>query len=229
MEDIEKIKRKIKKLFALSESSNPNEAAVALEKAQGLMREYSVNMNAADLLNLGLMEVKTGSRGESAPIYESSLMAIVAGAFGCRCAYGTTSGEGWYKAHDFIGPDHRVQIASYIAEVLLRKLRRSRAAYIKTLYRVRKRYTKICRADKFCSGWVSAVHKKLTKMEISPKEKKALDEYEKTLGWTAGGAVIRRTSDDKNDWVDGYVSGKTVEIQSGVGAFSGRLSIGGPS
>jgi hypothetical protein len=229
MEDIEKIKRKIKKLFALSESSNPNEAAVALEKAQGLMREYSVNMNAANLLNLGRMEVKTGSRGKSAPIYESSLAVIIAGAFGCRSAYGTTSGEGWYKTHDFIGPDHRVQIASYIAEVLLRKLRRSRAAYIKTLYRVRKRYTKICRADEFCSGWVSAIHKKLTKMEVSSKEKKALDEYEKTLGWTAGEAAIRRANKGKNDWEVGYVSGKTVEIQSGIGAFSGRLSIGGPS
>jgi hypothetical protein len=228
MEDIENIKRKIKKLFALSTSSNPNEAAAALEKAQELMREYSVNMSAADLLNFGRMETKANSRGHNVPVYESSLVAIIATAFGCRSAYGTTSGEGRYKTHEFIGPEHRVQAASYIAEVLLRKLRRERAIYIKSLYRVRKRYTKICRADEFYSGWVSAIRKKLTIMKASPEEEKALDEYEKSLGWTIGAVTIKRIGKGENDWGNGYTSGKNVVIQDGVGTFGGRLSIGAP-
>jgi hypothetical protein len=226
VEDIENIKRKIKKLFALSASSNPNEAAAALEKAQGLMREYSVTVGFADLVNFERVEVKTNSRGRSAPRYEARLMNAIAKAFGCRRAYGYTGGDGRYKVHDFIGPEHRVQIASYIAEVLLRKLRRERAAYIKSLYRVRKRYAKISRADEFCDGWACAVTKKLVEAKITSEEEKALDKYEQSLGWTTGKGPIRRISKNKNDWIGGYISGDDVEIQGGVGAFGGRLSIG---
>jgi hypothetical protein len=228
MNDIENIKRKIKKLFALSASPNPNEAAAALEKAQDLMREYSVNMSAADLLNFARIEVKAGNRGRVPPAYESVLMACVARAFGCRCAYGETNGDGRYNVHDFIGQEHRVQIASYIAEVLLRKLRRERAAYIKTLYRVRRRYTKICRADDFCLGWVSAVCGKLAAMETGPEREKALDEYEKSLGWTGDRTPVWRESKNENDWGFGYESGQAVEIQNGVGAFGGRPALGAP-
>ncbi|MDR1575198.1 MAG: DUF2786 domain-containing protein [Treponema sp.] len=228
MENIENIKRKIKKLFALSASSNPNEAAAALQKAQTIMREYSINMSAADLLNFERVEVKTGSRGRHAPPHESRLMKAVAEAFGCRRAYGYTDGEGFYKVHDFIGPKHRVQIASYIATVLLRKLRRERAAYIKSLYRVRKRYTKVCRADEFCSGWVCGVCGKLAAAKVNPEEEKALDDYERSLGWTGRKMASPRSSKNDNDWGSGYRSGKNVEIRGGVGAFSERPSIGAP-
>jgi hypothetical protein len=229
VKNIEHIRRKIKSLFALSTSSNPNEAAAALEKAQELMREYSVHISAAELADMRRVEVKSGSRGRAAPDYERVLIIDVARAFGCRCAYGTTDSEGRYKVHDFIGPEHRVQIAAYIAEVLLRKLRRARTTYIKSLYRVRKRYTKICRADAFCLGWVSAVTKKLSTIRLGPEEEKALDEYERSLGWTTGGTSIHRVSKNENDWGNGYVHGERVEIQHGVGAFDGRLSIGAPS
>jgi len=39
MDDIEKIKSKIKKLLALAKSPNPNEAASALKMAQDLIAE----------------------------------------------------------------------------------------------------------------------------------------------------------------------------------------------
>ncbi|MDR1418791.1 MAG: DUF2786 domain-containing protein [Treponema sp.] len=229
MENIEKIKNKIKKLFALSTSSNPNEAAAALEKAQSLMKEYSVYIDAAELENMQRVEVKTGSRGDSAPLHEVILMNAIAGAFGCRRAYGYTSGDGWYKVHDFIGLEHRVQIASYIAEVLLRKLNRARTTFIKSLYRVRNRYTKTCRADEFCRGWVHAVSDKLVTTNQSPEEEKALDTYEQSLGWKSCAAPVKRTGKKENDWGNGFESGRDVDIQHGVGAFEGRLSIGGPS
>jgi N-acetylglutamate synthase-like GNAT family acetyltransferase len=229
MEDIENIKRKIKKLFALSSSSNPNEAAAALEKAKELMLEYSVHIDAAELANMQSVEVKAGSRGNSAPLHERELMNAVARAFGCRRAYGYTNGDGWYKVHAFIGPEHRVRIVSYIAEVLLRKMARARAAYIKSLYRVRKRYTKTCRADEFCRGWVRAVTDKLGAIAQSPEEKTALDDYERSLGWKTVGSPAGRTSKNENDWGNGLAAGRRVEIQHGVGAFDGRLSIGAPS
>jgi hypothetical protein len=229
VESIEHIRRKIRKLFALSASSNPNEAAAALEKAQELMREYAVHIDAAELAGMWRTEVKTGSRGKDSPLHEIMLMNAIAKAFGCRRAYGYTSDGGWYKVHDFIGSEHRVQIASYIAEVLLRKLNKARAAYIKSLYRVRNRYTKTCRADEFCRGWAYAVTKKLGAASLSPEEEKALDSYELSLGWKTVDARAGRKSNNENDWGNGHVSGDTVEIQQGVGAFAGRLSIGAPS
>jgi hypothetical protein len=228
VENIERIRSRIKKLFALATSSNPNEAAAALEKAQELMREYAVHIDAAELADMRRGEVKTNSRGCQAPLHEVMLIRAVAEAFGCRSAYGTTSGEGWYKTHDFIGPEHRVQIALYIAEVLLRKLNRARAAYIKSLYRVRKRYTKTCRADEFCRGWVRAVTGKLNAAKLRPEEEKALDVYERSLGWETVDVPARRTGKNENDWGNGYVRGEEVEIQHGVGTFGGRPSIGAP-
>jgi hypothetical protein len=225
----DQVRGKIKKLFVLSASSNPNEAACALEKAQELMREYSIDIDAAELTDIRCVEVKTRSRGDKAPLHETTLMNAVARAFGCRRAYGFTSGEGWYKVNEFIGAEHRVQIASYIAEVLLRKMNREREMFIKSLYRVRKKYTKICRADEFCQGWVSAVVGKLKVIENNTEEEKALDLYEQSLGWTEVDVPAGRTSKNEKDWYAGHASGRTVEIQSGVGAFGGRLTIGAPS
>jgi hypothetical protein len=182
--------------------------------------------NAGELLNLGNLEVKTRSTGISPPVYEMDLITAIARAFGCRCAYGTTNGEGWRKVYEFIGREHRVQIASYVAEVLLRKLRRERARYIKSLYRVRKRYTKICRADEFCSGWVYAVYKKLVSAEISPEEQKALVSYEHSLGWTDSLKPIRRDSKNENDWGNGHTPGSGVELHNGVGSVAARQLIG---
>jgi hypothetical protein len=224
-ENIDGVKRKIKKLLSLSSSSNPYEAAAALEKAQELMREYVLHIDAAELADIGCAEVKTGSRGDKAPLHETMLMNAIARAFGCRQAYGYTSGRDWYKVHDFIGPEHRVRIASYIAEVLLRKMNRARAVYMKSLYRVRRKYIKTCRADEFCRGWVSAVIKKLQTVKNSPEEEKALDLYEQSLGWTDADAPAKRVSRNENDWYAGHASGKNIEIQSGVGVAGAGLFI----
>jgi hypothetical protein len=229
MEDIENLKRRIKKLFALSASSNPNESAAALEKAQKLMQEYSVNMSASDLFNFNRVEVKTPCSGHATPLHETMLMNDISKAFGCRRAYGRTSGDGYYKVHDFIGPEHRVKIASYIADVLLRKMNRERAAYIKSLRRIKKRYAKTCRADEFCRGWVYAVTKKLCLQKLGVEEEKALDDYEQSLGWITVSAAVRRTSNNKNDWFNGFVSGEKIEIQQGVGASDRKLAIGAPA
>jgi hypothetical protein len=46
MKELERVKEKIKKLFALTKSSNANEASVALEMAQKLMAAYGIERNA---------------------------------------------------------------------------------------------------------------------------------------------------------------------------------------
>jgi hypothetical protein len=56
--------------------------------------------------------------------------------------------------------EHRVQIACFVAEVLLRKLKKARDEYIKKSTRVRSRTNKIKRADEFCLGLVCTLLRK---------------------------------------------------------------------
>jgi len=126
MTDIEKIKTKLKKLFALSRSSSANEAALALEMAQKLMIEHNIKRNEIGEFEVIEEDIK-GNGNEKSPIYELHLITSIAKAFGCQSAYGWHKGHesesgdiwimGWY-GHTFVGLEHRVQIACFITEVL---------------------------------------------------------------------------------------------------------------
>lgn len=107
----DKIKDKIKKLFALSKSPNANEAAAALEKAQG------INLTA------GGLEVVTedvrGTSGKRPPVYEAYLVRKIAEAFGCMAAYGIVKKDpeqdtlfnNFVYGHTFAGLEHRATVA----------------------------------------------------------------------------------------------------------------------
>jgi hypothetical protein len=154
--DSERIKSKMKKLLALSSSPNPHEAAAALEAAQKLMAEYNIDAAGVNRLDITEEACKTIYR-KNTPPYENKLIVLIGNAFGCRSIYQVNAGCRW----TFIGLSHRAQVAAYIAQVLLRKLRAARSEYIKTLRRVRSRHRKTRRADAFCSAWVNAVTEKL--------------------------------------------------------------------
>jgi len=64
--NLEKIKIKLKKLIALSKSSNANEAALALEMAQKLMMEYGIKRNEVGEFEVIEENIK-GNSGEKPP------------------------------------------------------------------------------------------------------------------------------------------------------------------
>jgi hypothetical protein len=224
--NLNKIKSRIRKLLALSKSPNPNEAAVALETAQRLMAEY--NVKRGDVGESGITEEDVkGGGGEKPPHYEAFLMGAIAGAFGCKCAYGPKISEkvNLYGYRDyvlryvFVGPEHRVKIASYLAVVLSRKLRKARSEYVKTLYRVRLREKKIKRADDFCLGWVTVVVSKLHKFAFAAGEEEAIDLYTAGLGWKKSLETIIRGKANEigaRDFENGNRAGAGVEIRHGV-------------
>jgi hypothetical protein len=223
MTDINKIKDKIKKLFALSKSPNANEAALALEMAQKLMAEYGVHYAGSGGFEIVEDEVKTTS-GAKPPRYEIYLISEIAEAFGCQCAYGRhyqphhSLGATFSFHHTFAGIEHRVKIAMYIADVLLRKLKNARTAYIKTLGRVRIRKNKISRADDFCLGWAVTVVSKLHEFANTPDEQAAIDMYVANLGWSDSLKTIKRerVGQSLNDFVKGRKAAANVQIQHGV-------------
>jgi hypothetical protein len=225
MTDIERIKIKLKKLFALSRSSNANEAAIALEMAQKLMMEHSIKRNEVGEFEVIEEDIK-GNGGQRPPKYETYLTSNIAGAFGCNCAYGWTNGHesesGYifgYFGYTFVGLEHRVQISHFIAEVLLRKLKKARSEYMKQLTRVRSKTNKIKRADEFCLGWAYTVVNKLNRFTNTQDEQKAIDNYVAKLKWGDSLKTISRGSiknSSINDFENGRRAGTGVEIQNGI-------------
>lgn len=228
--DIDKIKGKIKKLFALSKSPNANEAAAALEMAQKLMDEYGIIKSEIPALDVNEDEAPRAS-GNIPPQYEINLAVSIAGAFGCRVLLNRNLNIKtlvYRNTYKFIGIDYRPEVASYIAIVLFRKLRCARADYVKSLFRVRSRSTKIKRGDEFSKGWVFTVLKKLRAFSGTPEEDKALEMYMKrytnleTISGIDRGAVKKY---EHLDWYNGRKAGEGIEIRHGVGGreFNSRL------
>ena len=233
MNELNKIKSKIKKLFALSKSPNANEAALALEMAQKLMIEYGIKRNDVGEFEVIQEDVKGNGGGRPAQ-YENYLISSIAGAFGCSTAYGCQGhSENWrrYFGYTFAGLEHRVQIACFIAGVLLRKIKKARSNYMKQLKRVRSKTNKIKRADGFCLGWVCTVVDKLHQFTNTGAEQNAIDDYVSNLKWGDGLKTINRGKFNKssiNDFANGRRAASGVEIQHGVeSSGKGALLLGG--
>jgi hypothetical protein len=233
MNELEKIKSKLKKLFALSRSPNANEAALALEMAQKLMIEHGIKRDDVGEFEVIENDIK-GSGNERPPLYEMHLISNIATAFGCQLAYGWHKGHesesgyicGWY-GHTFVGLEHHVQIACFIAEVLFRKLKKARNEYLKQLTRVRSKINKIKRADEFCLGWSLTVVDKLNLFTNTDDEQQAVDNYVASLKWGNNLKTISRGSvkgSGISDLANGRREGAAVQIQNGIaGKGSGAL------
>jgi hypothetical protein len=227
MNGIDKIKDKIKKLFALSKSPNANESAIALEMAQKLMEEYSIYSDGIDLFDITEENILTSS-GRKPPVYELYLINSIAQSFSCKAIRQYSEKTEWRYAYTLIGPEHRSQVAAFIATVLLRKLKRARLEYMETLSRVRTRSTKIKRGDDFCHGWVSVVVKKLHPISVPSEEEKALIQYmKKYTNLKTQEGIQRKSVNGHNDYLNGSLAAKNVQIQHGVeGQESGVRLLG---
>ena len=221
MNETDKIKDKIKKLFALSKSSNPNEAAAALAMAQKLMEEHGLIKTDIPTLDVNEDEA-TRSSGNKPPAYEIHLAVSIAMAFGCRVMLNQKYDMDdlvLRNTYKFIGIDYHPQIASFIAAVLFRKLKRARTDYLKTLYRVKSRNTKIRRGDEFSKGWVSIVTQKLKTFSGTPEEETAMEMYMKKYANNPTVSGINRKAIGRyghQDWYQGRKAGSGVEIQHGI-------------
>jgi hypothetical protein len=209
---LDAVTAKIKKLFALSKSVNAQEAAAAMRKAQALMEQYGVTADTIKAPEI-VDENIAAPVHEKPPVYENNLMHYVANTFGCRKAHHTSG-------YTFIGVGYKVKIAAYAATVLLRKLRAERRKYIASLKRVKSRTQKTARADLFCEGWVEAVYHNLNHLPpVNDSERKAIEHYEATLGWTYDGTLSTpkiKYKRNYNDTEKGYEAGSGVTVQTGV-------------
>jgi hypothetical protein len=222
MSDLEKIKAKIKKLLALSGSSNSHEAASALAAAQKLMAAYDIGVSKIEVT----VERASTTYRENTPEYENRLTFLIAKAFGCKRIYAV----GFHCTWMFVGLPHRAQVAAYIAQVLLRKLRAERVKYLKTLRRVRERCRKTWRADAFCVAWCATVTEKLPAFAAcGPEEEKEIAAFiEEHCQNLTEMKFQRKPKGTASDYLKGRIAGKGVQLQHGVSmGFPAPLLPGG--
>jgi hypothetical protein len=173
----ENILRKIKKCLALGQSSEPAEAAAAMRQAQKLMAMHNVDQVALARHDIGEAEVKSKASVSRVKDWELSLLNTIAKAFGCQMMWISSNsyrgGSDVYGRYVLVGLKQQVQLASYTADVMTRKLIKARGEFVRTLPQGFMRQRKIVEADGFCHGWVLAVRKTVQEFAV-PDETKRL-------------------------------------------------------
>lgn len=225
--DKKQILEKIKKCLALSKSANEHEAAAALEKARELMDEY--NVTEADVLTADVNEARAKASAVERPAsHELRLARTVSKAFRCECLFTskwnikTFKQEGNWK---FIGLNIAPELAQFAFEVLLRQLKKERAAYIKTKLKRCKSTNKTIRADAFCDGWTAEVKNRVEEFanyKPIPEIKTYINtKYpaltSRSVESRAKGKNGRIGDSISNDFFNGAIAGQDVKLQHGVG------------
>ena len=110
--DITPVLTKIKKLLALSASSNPNEAALAAAKAQELLMQHNLTMSQIETHGESKYEqtfINTGSR-----FWRRSLLTTIARSNFCEVIY-----EPQIKSAALIGEQHNQEVVIYLHNYLV--------------------------------------------------------------------------------------------------------------
>ena len=178
---------RIKKLLARATSSEPHEAALALEMAQKMMAQHNLTTEAVEVGLIKETKVRSVATKSKAKGWELTLMRGVADAFSCDLLF--QSGQSWdemgyritdsrmYAHYLFIGTAHESKLAGYACEVLLRQLVRARAKFTATLPTWYSRAEKTGEIDAYLSGWVRSALAKVTKLQVRPAVRDAIARY----------------------------------------------------
>ena len=222
---------KVKKLLALSKSSNPNEAALALERARELMDKYEISSSDLAYSDINTKE-GAGFKAKTPALHFTALANLIAQLFGCEMYFNVVESQKWkhnkgYKSTYttkpvFVGFSPNEELASYCFDNLYRKLKKARAEY-KTGKRLR---SSILRArDSYALGWVYGVRRSILHIIPENRDVEILGEdglmvvnplaayvKEKATGEMKG----RSMDEDDRAGNRGYLDGKEVKINKGV-------------
>lgn len=159
---------KIRKCLALAESSNANEAAVALKQAHALMAREGIT--EAEMLAAEVNEVEIASRNpRKPPAWECTLVAEISRAFGVveifspGAAKPRTETDGKQRHRvgkwKFLGTGAAPTVAAYAYRVCMRLVSAARSDFAYSIFYepdtvVLEAREKI---DAFCLGWVLKV------------------------------------------------------------------------
>jgi len=181
--DNDRILEKIRKCLALSQSDNPHEAAQALKCAQALMKQHNLDTGDLALHEIGHDDVRSMATATKVKPYELQLLSCVASAFGCDLLWvagwsDARRAEEVYGRYRFVGPKTQVAVAVHTGVVLVRRLAKARAEYIKSQTDFwMDRQQKSALANGFCDGWVDEIFLKVVDFAQPDETKQAIKLY----------------------------------------------------
>lgn len=229
----EKILDKIKKCLALSESSNANEANIALRQARKLMDQYKVESDDIAAFNATEHVLDVGKRPSNWAI---SLGSICAEAFACAvvaCKHQTH--KGIRTELRFIGVGSYPELAKYAYDVLLRQLIKARKVFVSSLDSRCKLATKRRRGDIFANAWISSVYQLIAEFSGCDEDSiEAINAFKKINYPDLKQLEMKNRKISRRDHhakIDGYKQGKNATLFKSVNKDSkdgieGNVAIG---
>ena len=223
MKNNKKIIDKIFKCLRLSESGNPNEAALALRQATSMMKKYGVS--DAQILAAEVTEGTTlaGER-YNPPFWALALAKLVADAFECRNLISRRYGR--QPEFRFIGLGFKAEVATYSYTVLHRHLCRAIEEFTLSVEAESKKdnVEEQRRIEVFAQAWLFRVGRTVSEFigDQADKDKEVIDEYiQQKYGETAElmGESVETQNDDYDDILSGIRSADEVELYRSVGKF----------
>lgn len=188
-----RVLRRLKKVLALSESSNPGEAAAALHQADAMMKKYGVTSLDAEISSVEESESSLTSAEISK--WETALFGVVAASLGVSAfisGYKKVTGLRRPRAKIiFVGEGYRAEVAVYAFETLRRKLRKDlKTSFDEILSHANvaedaRRFVKVSaqQRDAYAYSWCRAVRSKVE--ALAPPVPKSVTLYlESRLGPT---------------------------------------------
>lgn len=214
----ERILNKIKKCLALSQSSEPHEAASAMRQAQKLMDMHGVSQVDLGRADLGEAEVKSKVSVSRIKDWELHLLNTIAKAFGCKLLWTSSSSysSDVYGRYVLIGLKAQVQLAQYTADVLQRKLIKARGVFVNNLPTYLSRGEKTIQADGFCHGWVSSVSKTVHEFALSDETKQLIEDRVQEM--STGQAKVQQRRAGSMGLSAGIEAGSSESIHRPMGS-----------
>lgn len=212
MIDKDKAIRRLKKLMALTSSSNASEASAALARAQKLADAHGITQDDIELSDISESICDYWPVGASKPPrYMAYLLQVIRDAFGVDCIL---LGNGV----SFYGLYNRPELAVYTFEVLGRQLIKARKVFIKTQNKRIKASTKTARGDKFAEGWIIAVLNKIEKLARTAREAELAGRWleKKYTRVTRNARQSGKTRDNGNALNNGYREGRQASLHHPV-------------
>ena len=222
MKNNKKIIDKICKCLRLSESGNPNEAALALRQATSMMKKHGIS--DTQILSAEVTESATQvGEGFNPPFWALALANLVAEAFECRNLISRQYGR--RPEFRFIGLGFKAEVATYSYTVLHRYLCRAIEEFKSSAEEAsEKNEVEIKRRiEVFAQAWLFRVGRTVSEFVGDNIDQVVIDEYiEEKYGKAAelAGEPVEAQNADYDDILCGMRAANEVELYRSVGRFS---------
>ena len=220
MQNNKKIIDKIYKCLRLSESANPNEAALALRQASSLMKKHGISDAQVMAAEVNESAVQAGER-YNPPFWALALANLVAEAFECRNLILRQYGKS--PEFRFIGLGFKAEVATYSYTVLHRHLSRAIEEFKLSVEDSNDAVEENRRVDVFAQAWLFRVGRTVSEFVGENTDKVIIDEYiEAKYGETVelAGEPADTQNADYDDILSGIRAAHEVALYRSVGRFA---------